>query len=97
MYFLIILGLTVKPGDGHPQSKSSAGTGTSLPGIDLDAVAAMMKGGSSRGNLHLGRRSHSHKFWSTAAFIIKTFIRFECHGLFKVQMSVILSKVVLVY
>jgi hypothetical protein len=53
MYFLIILGLTVKPGDGHPQSKSSAGT--SLPGIDLDAVAAMMKGGSSRGNLHLGK------------------------------------------
>jgi hypothetical protein len=54
----------------------------------------MMKGGSSRGNLHLGKRSQSHKFWSTAAFIIKTF-RFECHGLFKVQISVILSKVVL--
>ena len=43
-------GLTVKSELGEPLNRPLvAGAGNSLPGVDLDAVAAMMKGGSSRG------------------------------------------------
>ena len=51
----IISGLSLKAAGGggtEPNSaKSSLSlTSNSLPGIDLDALAAMMQGGSSRGN-----------------------------------------------
>ena len=38
-------------GESNSAKSSLSLTSNSLPGIDLDAVAAMMQGGSSRGNL----------------------------------------------